>query len=99
MQLKREMLIKLAKKDTDLYPDNKEKQEIVFKRYKDFIIPLDIAEWIGLKPCEAMVKQKKIEQENFLKMIRPLKEIFAEETIAKFHSGKETELIEADSSK
>ena len=40
MQLKREMLIALAKKDTDLYPKDKEKQQLVFNRYKQFLIPV-----------------------------------------------------------
>ena len=40
MQLKREMLIRLAKKDTDMYPDDKEKQETIFNRYKEFVIPV-----------------------------------------------------------
>ena len=40
MQLKREMLIALAKKDTDLYPNDKEKQQLVFSRYKQFLIPV-----------------------------------------------------------
>ena len=41
MQLKREMLIALAKKDTDLYPNDKEKQQLVFSRYKQFLIPVN----------------------------------------------------------
>ena len=40
MQLKREMLIALAKKDTDLYPNDKVKQELIFNRYKQFLIPV-----------------------------------------------------------
>ena len=40
MQLKREMLIALAKKETDLYPNDKEKQELIFNRYKQFLIPV-----------------------------------------------------------
>ena len=40
IQLKREMLITLAKKESDLYPDDKAKQELIFSRYKDFVIPV-----------------------------------------------------------
>jgi large subunit ribosomal protein L28 len=36
--LKREMLITLAKKD--LYPDNPEKRDIIYNRYKQFEIPV-----------------------------------------------------------
>lgn len=39
-QLKREMLVRLAKKDTDLYPDDKEKRELIYNRYKQFVIPV-----------------------------------------------------------
>jgi large subunit ribosomal protein L28 len=41
MQLKREMLIALAKKETDLFPNDKEKQQLVFNRYKQFLIPVN----------------------------------------------------------
>ena len=41
MQLKREMLVRLAKKDTDLYPDDKVKQETIYNRYKEFVIPVN----------------------------------------------------------
>ena len=40
MQLKREMLIALSKKETDLYPNDKEKQEEVYNRYKKYVIPV-----------------------------------------------------------
>lgn len=40
MQLKREMLITIAKKDTDLYPNDKEKQQLIYNRYKEFEIPV-----------------------------------------------------------
>lgn len=109
-QLKREMLIKLAKKDTDLYPDDKEKRETIFNRYKQYALPVELirqypkffriyfinlfyfsfellkleeAEWIGLKPWEAMVKQKKLEEEKLKKSIVPLKEVFKLETLKK----------------
>lgn len=81
MQLKREMLIRLAKKDTDLYPDDKQKQETIYNRYKDLVIPLEEAEWVGLKPWEAVTKLKKLEEEKAKKSIRPLKEVFAEKTL------------------
>lgn len=40
MQLKREMLVTLAKKDTSLYPNDKQKQEVIFKRYSSYVIPV-----------------------------------------------------------
>ncbi len=83
MQLKREMLIRLAKRDTDLYPKNPEKQAEIYQRYKDLVLPLEEAEWVGLKPWEAMAKQKRIEEEKVRASIRPLKEKFAEMTLQK----------------
>ncbi len=82
------MLIRLAKKETDLYPEDKNKQETIFKRYAVFVLPLEEAEWVGLKPWEAMVKQKKIENERMLAEIRPLKEIFAQEIVEKLNKGE-----------
>ena len=40
MQLKREMLIKLAKRDTDLYPTDAEKRDQIYNRYKSYAIPV-----------------------------------------------------------
>ncbi len=98
MELKREMLVRLAKKDTELFPEDKAKQETIYKRYANFVIPLEEAEWVGLKPWEAMVKQKKIENEKILKEIRPLKELFAQEIIDKLNKGEYIE-EKADDSK
>ena len=52
---------------------------------------MEEAEWIGLKPWEAMVKQKKIEEENINKSIRPLKQIFEEELIKSLNAGEKIE--------
>lgn len=86
MQLKREMLIKLAHRD---FISGGE--DTLSKRYASFAIPLEEAEWVGLKPWEAMVKLKKSEHEKMLQGIRPLKEAFAEEVIDQLDKG---ELVE-----
>ena len=52
---------------------------------------MEEAEWIGLKPWEAMVKQKKIEEENINKSIRPLKHVFEEELIKSLDAGEKIE--------
>ena len=36
------MLIKLAKKDTDLYPDDPVKRNTIYNRYKQFEIPVSL---------------------------------------------------------
>jgi hypothetical protein len=47
---------------------------------------LEEAEWIGLKPWEATTKLKKILEAEEIKNIKPLKEKYREETLAKFES-------------
>jgi hypothetical protein len=40
MQIKREMLIALAKKDEVLWPNDPEKRNVIYNRYKAFEIPV-----------------------------------------------------------
>lgn len=87
MQLKREMLVALANKETNLYPDNQDKQDMIFRRYKKFVLPVEEAEWVGLKPWEAMVKLKKFEQEIMLTELKPLKEVYTKETLKRLEMG------------
>ena len=42
-----------------------------------------------MKPWEAMTKLKKIENESMIKSIKPLKEVFASETLEKLEAGEE----------
>ncbi|XP_062408323.1 39S ribosomal protein L28, mitochondrial [Sardina pilchardus] len=59
MDLKRAMLLKLARKD--LYPEDPDRREKVFKRYKPFEITEEEAEWVGLSLDEAVEKQRVLE--------------------------------------
>lgn len=59
MDLKRAMLLRLAQKD--LYPEDPERREQVYKRYKQFEIPREEAEWVGLGLEEAVEKQRVLE--------------------------------------
>ncbi|MGH0161410.1 UNVERIFIED_CONTAM: hypothetical protein FKN15_041266 [Acipenser sinensis] len=63
MDLKRAMLLRLARKDTELYPENPAKRETVFNKYKEFVIPAEEAEWVGLSLEEAVEKQRLLEKE------------------------------------
>ena len=54
---------------------------------------MEEAEWVGLKPWEAVVKQKNIEEEQLKANLKPLKEKFKEETYRKLLEG-DTELLE-----
>lgn len=64
MDLKRAMLLRLARKDTELHPDHPDKKEKIYNKYKQFEIPADEAEWIGLNLEEAVEKQRLLEHKD-----------------------------------
>ncbi|XP_076137673.1 large ribosomal subunit protein bL28m isoform X1 [Alosa pseudoharengus] len=59
MDLKRAMLLKLARKD--MYPEDPDRREKVCKRYMQFEIAEEEAEWVGLSLEEAVEKQRVLE--------------------------------------
>lgn len=61
MDLKRAMLLRLARKDGELYPHDSVKREKVYNKYKHFEIPEEEAEWVGLSLEEAVEKQRQLE--------------------------------------
>lgn len=61
MDLKRAMLLRLARRNTELYPDDPVKREKVYNKYKQFEIPEEEAEWVGLSLEEAVEKQRQLE--------------------------------------
>ncbi|XP_028646790.1 39S ribosomal protein L28, mitochondrial [Erpetoichthys calabaricus] len=84
MDLKRAMLLRLARKDTDLYPEDPVKKEAVYSRYKEFVIPEDEAEWVGLSLEEAAEKQRLLEKEEPV----PLFKLFAENLVRDLEAQK-----------
>ncbi|KAL8617157.1 hypothetical protein ACOMHN_014327 [Nucella lapillus] len=74
MNLKREMLVTLAQQSC--YPDDPATCQEILHKYKDFIIPLEEAEWVGLSVEEAEEKLRREEEAN---PPPPLKEVFMEE--------------------
>ena len=80
-RLKREMLIKLARKETDLYPNDPEKQEKIYNKYKKYSLPLEQAEWVGLTIYEAMKKQWEKEKEQGMHAPVPLLTTYTNELI------------------
>lgn len=64
MDLKRAMLLRLARKDTDLYPSDPSRREKIYNRYKQFEIPEEEAEWVGLSLEEAVEKQRLLEKKD-----------------------------------
>lgn len=64
MDLKRAMLLRLARRDTELYPDDPVKREKIFNKYKQFEVPEEEAEWVGLSLEEAVEKQRLLEDKE-----------------------------------
>ncbi|KAM7413118.1 hypothetical protein PAMA_020485 [Pampus argenteus] len=78
MDLKRAMLLRLARKDTELYPNDSGKRQKVYHKYKQFEIPEEEAEWIGLSLEEAVEKQRQLEHKEpeplFMACVKKLEE-------------------------
>ncbi|XP_041035028.1 39S ribosomal protein L28, mitochondrial [Carcharodon carcharias] len=89
MDLKRAMLLRLARKDTELYPDDAEKRELIYNKYKEFVIPEEEAEWVGLSLEEAVEKQRLLEKTDPL----PLFKVYAEELVHKLSMLKLSEPV------
>ncbi|XP_020784313.1 39S ribosomal protein L28, mitochondrial [Boleophthalmus pectinirostris] len=64
MDLKRAMLLRLARKDQELYPHDSDTRERVYNKYKQFEIPEEEAEWVGLSLEEAVEKQRQLEHKE-----------------------------------
>lgn len=64
MDLKRAMLLRLARKNTELYPNDPIKREKVYEKYKQFEIPEEVVEWVGLSLEEAVEKQRQLEHKE-----------------------------------
>jgi len=80
--LKREMLLVLANKDTQLYPNDPEKREEIYNKYKEYEIDEDRASWVGLDLREAMLKQWTIEKEAGYYDPKPLLDVYTEQLLA-----------------
>uniref|UniRef100_A0A4W5Q7I0 Large ribosomal subunit protein bL28m n=1 Tax=Hucho hucho TaxID=62062 RepID=A0A4W5Q7I0_9TELE len=64
MDLRRAMLLRLAFKDTQFYPEDPVKRERIYTKYKQFEIPAEEAEWLGLSVDEAVEKQRQLEHKK-----------------------------------
>jgi large subunit ribosomal protein L28 len=74
LRLRRHLLIALAKET--YYPDDDEKRNYIKEKYKEFVIPLEEAEFVGLTISEATTKIKIDDQKK--KEVIPLKVLYAE---------------------
>ncbi|KAM4877815.1 large ribosomal subunit protein bL28m-like [Thomomys bottae] len=77
MDLKRGMLLRLARQDPQLHPDDPEGRAAIYSKYKDFVIPEEEAEWVGLALEEAVEKQRLLEEKDPV----PLFKIYVEELV------------------
>lgn len=84
MDLKRAMLLRLARRDTELYPDQPGKREQVYNRYKQFEIPEEEAEWLGLSLEEAVEKQRLLEHKD----PEPLYQEYTDRLVEELHMRK-----------
>ncbi|XP_071087852.1 large ribosomal subunit protein bL28m-like [Haliotis cracherodii] len=83
MKLKREMLLALVQKT--LYPEDPKTREKVHNKYKQYLMPEEEAEWVGLTLGQAMHKARdKHAKEN---PTRPLKEVFTQQFIQDLSEG------------
>uniref|UniRef100_H3C9B9 Large ribosomal subunit protein bL28m n=1 Tax=Tetraodon nigroviridis TaxID=99883 RepID=H3C9B9_TETNG len=64
MDLKRAMLLRLARRSTELYPNDPARRDRVYGKYKQFEIPEEEAEWVGLNLEEAVEKQRQLEHKE-----------------------------------
>ncbi|XP_075755281.1 large ribosomal subunit protein bL28m isoform X1 [Pelodiscus sinensis] len=82
MDLKRTLLLRLARRDPSLHPNDPEKREAIYNKYRfllsqEFVIPEEEAEWVGLTLEEAVEKQRLLEKKD----PTPLFKVYVEELV------------------
>lgn len=76
LKLKREILITLAREE--YYDNDNEKKEYIKEKYKEFKMPLEEAEWVGLDLNEACIKLQDLEDST---CPMPLKYVFESQLV------------------
>ncbi|XP_030068890.1 large ribosomal subunit protein bL28m [Microcaecilia unicolor] len=87
MDLKRAMLLHLASRDPRLHPNDPAKREAIYEKYKEFVVPREEAEWVGLSLEEAVEKQRLLEKKDPV----PLFKVYAEELAQQLAAQQLTE--------
>lgn len=90
MDLKRTLLLRLARRDPSLHPDDPEKREAIYHKYREFVIPEEEAEWVGLTLEEALEKQRLLEKKDPV----PLFKVYVEELVQQFQAEQASESAE-----
>lgn len=91
MRLKRQMLTALV--DKQLYPENPEKREEIYEKYKEFIIPREEIPWLGLTISEADKQQATAEEQAYQAQIRPLKYVLMEDLVDKLKNNQLDDVV------
>ncbi|KAI4815723.1 hypothetical protein KUCAC02_005858 [Chaenocephalus aceratus] len=88
MDLKRAMMLRLVRRDSELYPADPVKREKVYNKYKQQVdIPEGEVEWVGLSLEEAVEKQRQLEH----KEPEPLFKVCVEQLVEELHIQKLSE--------
>jgi len=95
LRLRRKLLMSLAMEN--YHPNDPVKREYVKEKYKEFVIPLEEAEYTGLTVNEA-VTQLKV-KEGQVRQTIPLKVIYAEKLMEELKEKAETGEIEVEEKK
>lgn len=96
VKLKRQILLALT--DKTLYPNDAEKREEIFNKYKEYLTAYtrEEIEWYGLTFKDAV--KKYLKQQEKLKITQPLKVQYRAELIEKLKKGNANETEAGDSS-
>jgi len=92
LKLRKRMILALIHKTS--YKDNPEKQAEIYKKYQEFIVPEEEAEWMGLTLTEALQKQLAIEAA--INAPKPLKHKYRKELFEKLKEMKAQEAGEKE---
>jgi len=87
MTLKRKMLQALA--SPDFCPNDPVRRAKMLKKYEEFIIPAEEADWVGLPMVDAVDKAEKAMKDNTV--ITPLKDVYLADMVTKFALMKANE--------
>ncbi|XP_042294185.1 LOW QUALITY PROTEIN: 39S ribosomal protein L28, mitochondrial [Sceloporus undulatus] len=90
MDLKRTLLLRLARRDPALHPQDPARREAVYAKYQEFVIPEEEAEWVGLSLEEAVEKQRLLEKKDPI----PLFKVYAEELVQQLQEQRLSEPAE-----
>lgn len=92
LKLKREMLLTLANAEEELHPNDPGKRSEMLDKYKDFIWPLEEADWHGLTLAEALHKAHSIDRIEEELSIRPKKEEYRKFVLEKLKNDEHEDL-------